>query len=89
MKKLLTTSTVVIPVTLTSISLASCEITTSKINNKNENDISIPKKEPLYKNPFIDEMLNFYTNNNNNHKKITFHSKKINQMLFLMNWNFH
>lgn len=69
MKKLLTTSTVVIPVTLTSISLASCEITTSKINNKNENDISIPKKEPLYKNPFIDEMLNFYTNNNNNHKK--------------------
>ncbi|MBT1386611.1 hypothetical protein FCM78_01445 [Mycoplasma bovis] len=69
MKKLLTASTVVIPVALTPISLASCEITTSKINNKNENDISIPKKEPLYKNPFIDEMLNFYTNNNNSHKK--------------------
>ncbi|MGN3914511.1 aromatic motif membrane protein [Mycoplasmopsis bovis] len=69
MKKLLTASTVVIPVALTSISLASCEITTSKINNKNENDISIPKKEPLYKNHYINEMLNFYTNNNNNHKK--------------------
>ncbi len=69
MKKLLTASAVVIPVALTPISLASCEITTSKINNKNENDISIPKKEPLYKNPFIDEMLNFYTNNNNSLKK--------------------
>ncbi|UOE64136.1 hypothetical protein MbovBow_03145 [Mycoplasmopsis bovis] len=69
MKKLLTASTVVIPVALTPISLASCEITTSKINNKNENDISIPKKEPLYKNPFIDEMLNFYTNKNNSLKK--------------------
>lgn len=69
MKKLLTASTVVIPVALTPISLASCEITTNKINNKNENDISIPKKEPLYKNPFIDEMLNFYTNNNNSLKK--------------------
>ncbi len=69
MKKLLTASTVVIPVALTPISLASCEITTSKINNKNENDISMPKKEPLYKNPFINEMLNFYTNNNNSLKK--------------------
>lgn len=69
MKKLLTASTVVIPVALTPISLASCEITTNKIENKNENDISIPKKEPLYKNPFINEMLNFYTNNNNSLKK--------------------
>ncbi len=69
MKKLLTASTVVIPVALTPISLASCEITTNKIENKNENDISIPKKEPLYKNPFINEILNFYTNNNNSLKK--------------------